>query len=318
MAHLEAVCGPVGIAETVVIRNGFVVWQGSRATTRRHAWSCTKSFLSVCLGLLWDDGKCEPSSLAWPHFPELRQHYPSVTLEHLATFTSGYGCDEEHPLKPLPPVFPPGTFFHYTAQSDLLAAILTRIAGEPLERLFSRRIGCCIGLGDPDFLWPAFGEIDGLLLHGGSGLPGRGVQCNAVGMARFGWLHANGGVWDGTRLLSRRYLDYAVVPRVTPSMPTFDSSAWYAILPGSYGLNWWTNGTTPQGRRMWPHAPQGTFAAQGNNNNICIIIPSWNMVVVRWGGDHVIDTDLYDPLFAILAEGSPAAFVDIDSGTVVD
>ncbi|RMD74370.1 MAG: hypothetical protein D6820_16830 [Lentisphaerae bacterium] len=52
---------------------------------------------------------------------------------------------------------------------------------------------------------------------------------------------------------------------------------------------------------MWPHAPEGTFAAQGNKNNICLIIPAWKTVIVRLGQDKIINTDLYDGVFAILS-----------------
>ncbi len=306
MDYLASVCGPAGVHETVVVRNGVILWQGDRVRHRNVIWSCTKSFLSTCLGLLWDDGKCAPADFAWKYFPELKADYPAVTLEQLATFTSGYDCPDGQPLKPMPPMYKPGTAMHYSAQSDLLAAILTRIAGESLESLFMRRIGREIGLTGESFRWDSRGTLDGIPLNGGSGFPGSGVQCSALGLARFGWFYANGGCWNGKRLISRRYLDYATVPRVPPTLPPHEPNGWYKVLPGSYGLNWWVNGTTPQGRRMWPHAPAATFAAQGNNNAICFVVPDWNLVIIRLGNDLVIDTDLYDGMFARLGLGEPA------------
>ena len=42
-----------------------------------------------------------------------------------------------------------------------------------------------------------------------------------------------------------------------------------------------------------PGAPEGTFFASGLNNNKCIVIPGWNMVVVRMGQDgHPPEKDL--------------------------
>jgi CubicO group peptidase (beta-lactamase class C family) len=102
----------------------------------------------------------------------------------------------------------------------------------------------------------------------------------------------------GEQLISRRYIDCATVPHVGPGVPPYEAEGWYKGLPGSYGLNWWTNGITPEGRRMWPSAPVHTFAAQGHFNNICLIVPEWRTVIVRLGGDVVIDTDLYDRVFA--------------------
>jgi CubicO group peptidase (beta-lactamase class C family) len=55
---------------------------------------------------------------------------------------------------------------------------------------------------------------------------------------------------------------------------------------GCYGFNWWVNGITPTGRRKWPEAPSGTFAALGHNNNRLVIIPEWRVVIVRLGLDQ--------------------------------
>ena len=300
MGYLRSICGEMGVSEAVVVRNGFAIWRGANVDKRHAVWSCTKSVMSTCLGLLWDDEKCSPSTLAWKCFPELEKDYPTITLEHLATFTSGCDCPDDDPLNPLPPMYQPGAAFHYSAQSDLLAAILTRLAGEPLQDLFMRRIGGKIGLSEASFRWNSSRTIDGIKLNGGTGAPGGPVEFSALGVARLGWLYCNGGSWNGEQLISRRYIDYATVPRVSPKVPPHDAAGWYAGLPGSYGLNWWANGITPKGQRMWPAAPVNTFAAQGHFNNICIIIPDWNIVVVRLGGDKVIDTDLYDGMFALL------------------
>jgi len=40
------------------------------------------------------------------------------------------------------------------------------------------------------------------------------------------------------------------------------------------------------GKRKWPVAPAGTYAASGYNNNDMFIIPEWNMVIVRLGLDQ--------------------------------
>lgn len=302
MKYILSICGEIGVSETMVVRNGFVIWKGDNVHNRHTVWSCTKSFMSTCFGLLWDDGKCSPSTLAWKFFPELEKDYPTITLEHLATFTSGYGFSGADPLQPLAPIYQPGAAFHYSAQSDLLAAILTRIAGEPLSELFMRRIGGLIGMTEDCFCWTRHGAIDGIPLNGGSGLPGSNVECSALGIARMEWLYANEGNWNGEQLISRRYVDYATVPRVQPRVPPYEPEGWYIGLPGSYGLNWWTNGIKPNGQRMWPSAPVRTFAAQGHFNNICLSIPGWRMVIVRLGGDKVIDTDLYDGMFSLVRQ----------------
>lgn len=301
---LKAVTGTDGVTGTVVVQNGYLLWAGNRIDEKRPVWSCTKSFLSTCLGLLWDDGKISPDDLASKYLPELAKDYPTVTLRHLATFTSGVNV-KDGTLEAGAPDYPPGTAIHYSAQSDLLARILTRVAGEPLSELFARRIAGPIGLDSEGWQWKSAGIRAGLVVNGGSGFPDSGVHMTARNLARFGWLYANNGVWNGRRLISQRYIDYATVPLVDAKIPPHDPKGWYHVLPGIYGLNWWTNGIDSQGKRLWPHVPAHAFAAQGNKNNICIIIPEWKLVLVRTGQDQIIDIGLYDRALKILGENLP-------------
>lgn len=48
-----------------------------------------------------------------------------------------------------------------------------------------------------------------------------------------------------------------------------------------------------EGTLKWPGAPEACYFASGFNNNKCIVIPHWNMVIVRMGEDgHPDDPDL--------------------------
>lgn len=305
--RLQEVLGQDGVSETMLIRNGYVVWAGPNIENKHPIWSCTKSFLSTCLGLLWDDGKCTPQDLASKYLPELAEHYPAVTLEHLATFTSGVVVDKET-LVVSAPDYPVGTAMHYSNQSDLLGRILTKIAGQPLEELFMSRIGTPIGITPEDLDWQDFGDLkpEGILINGGAGHPETGIHANARAVARFGWFYANGGMWDGRQLISKRYIDYATSVRVPATMPPHDPKAWYAdVLEGRYGLNWWVNGVGAEGKWLWPDAPPGTFAAQGNRNNICIILPEWKMVLVRLGNDGMENIGQFNVAFAALRQSFP-------------
>lgn len=296
---LKSFCGKDGVDEVVIIRNGYVLWSGPKVDNQRLIWSCTKSFMSVCLGLLWDDGLVKPSDLAMTHNPLLKEFYPTATIEHFATFTSGYASGKTA-LEPEKPKYEPGAAFEYSSQSDMLSATLSMVAKRSLESLFFERIGKPIGITREDMDWGEVTEIKGLVVNGGAGLPGSGVRINALALARFGWLMCNDGVWDGKRLLSHEYISYATQPRTSVKTPPLDPKGWYVELPGNYGLNWWTNGPKPQGGRVWSTAPASMFAAQGNKNNNCFIIPDWNLVVVRMGADAIVSMSAYDPVFELL------------------
>jgi hypothetical protein len=233
--HVREVSGENGVEEMLIVRDGAIIRQGPHVERLHRVWSCTKSFLSTCFGLLWDDGILTPDMPAKDVFPEVSEYYPCMTLEHLATLTSGYDW-EENPLEPAPPMFAPGEALHDSAHSDLLAAILTRLAGRPLEDLFFERIGDPIGIARETMDWKVWTQDRGIDLNGGSGRPGGSVHITGPALARFGWLYASDGVWEGTRLISRRYIDYATVPRTSPETPPHDPDGWYVHLPGNYGL----------------------------------------------------------------------------------
>lgn len=305
VAALAQVVGKDGVSGVVVVQNGYLLWSGNRVDEMRPVWSCTKSFLSTCLGLLWDDGKLTPDDLASKHLPELAKDYPAVTLRHLATFTSGVHVDDGK-LEAGPPDYAPGAAMHYSPQSDLLARILTRVAGEPLAGLFKRRIADPIGMDPAGWEWKQAGSPDGIVVNGGAGYPDTSLRMTARNFARFGWLFANDGVWDGRRLISSRYIAAASAPQVASDLPLHDPKGWYHVLPGRYGLNWWVNGLDRHGIRLWPHAPASAFASQGNKNNICIIVPHWKLVLVRTGADAIIDNANYDNALRILGASLPS------------
>lgn len=312
MAALARISGPDGNRQALLIRDGRMVWRGPDVDLRHGVWSCTKSFLSLTLGLLIDDGRCSLDTRAADLYPALAPRYPTVTLRHLVTFTSGYrplaASAEVAPFEPGEPLFAPGEEFHYGWESYLLALLLTRVAGESLRDLFRRRIAEPIGLDDHSWHWGDWGPFDHLTglrsvpVCSGSGLYDRGLHITARALARVGWLMARGGRWGERQLVSRAWVEESTRAQVPAATPCHNEQPWCHRLPGTYGYYWWTNGLDAAGHRIWPSAPQRTFAMQGHLNNICLVIPSWRIVLVRLGQDAALDADQYDPVLATLRQ----------------
>lgn len=299
VARIEAVTGDEGARGVVLASHGEIIWSGAGVDEKKLVWSCTKSFLSTCLGLLWDDGTLSPDDPAAKFAPEFADSMQGATLRHMATFTSGINFDEKA-WTIGKPNFPLGTAYHYSSTPDLLALILTRAAGMPLAELFRQRIAVPLGIEDHEWEWRSAREDNGIVVNGGTGYPESGVCMTPRALAKFGMLFANDGVWDGKRLLSERYLAEATRVRLPADTPMFDPKAWYASVAGRYGLNWWVNGPDAAGKVLWPHATERTFAAQGNQNNICIIIPERRFVLARVSADQIIDIALFDEAFEVL------------------
>ena len=93
MDYLHANTSGVGTNETVIVRNGYLIWEGPDANNVHEIYSCTKTFTSTVLGLLATDGILSVDAEANKHFHKLDDQYPEyakIRLDHLATMTSGY------------------------------------------------------------------------------------------------------------------------------------------------------------------------------------------------------------------------------------
>ena len=294
--YMDQQFGPDGAKELVIIRNGYLIWEGPQADAYHPIWSCTKTFTGTVLGLLVEDGRCTLDTRAVEREVHLADQYPlysRIKLRHLASMCGGYRGEvkdvrEDQPwgdpmafLNPREPYFEAGTTVQYNDHDVfLLGKILTLLAREPLQDVFQRRIAGPIGM--TRWEWGVSGTVDGIPLNNPPGNPGGagagGVKTTARELARFGLLYLNRGNWNGRQLLSASYVDQATTNQVPISGKYRNHD-----FRGRYGFYWWVNGIMANGRRPWPSAPPKTYAAHGKGCNFCFVIPEWNMVVVRMG-----------------------------------
>lgn len=304
VTYLENNSGADGVKELVIIRNGYMIWKGTDIDKVHNVWSLTKSFSSTVLGLLIEDGKATLETRAMNHVPELAKTYPNVTLRHFTTMTSGYCAvgdesDLSHgqsntPFAPasVPLFIPAGSKFAYwDSAMNQFGNVLTRIAGEPMERLFKQRIADPIGMNPEQWRWEDWGKVKGMVVNGAAGNRGKGIFISARELARFGHLFLNRGRWNGRQLIKAEWVNEATSTQVSASIPTGHSSS--AKSAGFYGYNWWTNGINADNEHKWSDAPVSTYSASGFNNNDMFVIPEWDMVIVRLGLDQneVLITD---------------------------
>jgi CubicO group peptidase (beta-lactamase class C family) len=297
--YLHANSSGVGTDETVIVRNGYLIWEGPDANNVHEIYSCTKTFTSTVLGLLVTEGVLTADDYAAKYFPSLDDQYPEyakIRLSHLATMTSGYDSimgdgwkfyetnrskHHEYVLSyttPGPPLFPAGTSFKYHDPAvHILGYILTKAAGESLEQLFRKRIADRIGM--KQFTWSNYGYRDGILFNNPAGTPGSnqgGIHSCARDLARYGLLYLNKGNWNGKQILDSSFIERATSTQVPVEMKTK-----YFDLTDRYGFFWWTNGKPADRTRPWPSAPAKTFAAHGAVRNFIFVMPEWSLVIVR-------------------------------------
>lgn len=286
---LKGYCGEDELSQTLLVRNGRVLYSGDSITESHNIYSSTKSFTSTILGLLIEDGKCRLDSLAAEFEPLLESEYGSVELSHFTSMTSGYsargksrwGDDSEDwsetPYKVAKPLFEPGEAYAYWDEAMMMfGRVLTKVAGEDLADYFDRKVGNEIGLGEWD--WWSDTELEGgTTIRNGC----TGISINAKQLARMGHLFLNEGRWKGKQLVPVWWVREATRSQVPVDLPVGETDRSNVIGSGRYGYNWWVRG---EGDDM-SDTPEGTYYMSGLHNNMCFVVPQWNMVIVRMGED---------------------------------
>ncbi|NLE44776.1 MAG: beta-lactamase family protein [Chloroflexi bacterium] len=317
-----------GITSSVaVVRKGYLVaeWYegGAQPDTRFNIYSCSKSFTGTAYGLLFDDVRngvhrdtaaVDLDTPAYSHIPEGRPlsdpRKEAITLRHLLSMSSGIRGEASGigglPVDPDVNQFAaavghrpfrsertgeelwadklaadPGTLWDY---SDPAFAHLSlahyHITGRELDEVIGERVLAAIGTEAAT--WDRIGMDDGR--YGRHTLANSGVHVSARELARFGYLMVRGGAWAGKQIIAPWWTEIAA----QSSQP---------MNPG-YGLTWWVN----TGGALWDGVPHDAFSAMGFNCNLCCVIPSLDLVVVRIGAGPTDSTEVIaGPFLAAVA-----------------
>jgi CubicO group peptidase (beta-lactamase class C family) len=174
LSYYNANAGGVGSDEMVIVRNGYIIWQGNQTDAFHSIASGTKVFTTTILGLLIEDGTIT-SMEAKPadYLPSLDDDYPeyaNMTFKQMASFTSGYTVDTTPTpdmiwgdatrfLIPIAPSSAPGTTWLYSDPTSCqLGNILVTASGDTLENIFQTRIADIIGM--QNWQWRHYGLSD--------------------------------------------------------------------------------------------------------------------------------------------------------------
>jgi CubicO group peptidase (beta-lactamase class C family) len=169
----------------------------------------------------------------------------------------------------------PGRHWEYNdVRVNRAALALLASWQEPLPAVLRREvmdpIGCRGG-----WQWHGYGDHSTVLVNGeevesvsGGAHWGGGVWASTLDHARFGWLFANVGQWDGRRIVSPEWCREMIVP---------------CEHNREYGLMWWLN--TGHGR-YGAALSEATFGASGAGGNAIVCAPDRGLVIVtRWCAD---------------------------------
>jgi len=262
----------------------------------------------MSLMIALNDGRLSVDDPAWKHIPEWKDHplKSKIAIRHLATHSAGVEDAEQDNIPHMklpgwkgafwrkdpdpftlsrdkaPIIFTPGTKYAYSnpGMAMLSYAVTSSLKGtehDGIRTLLRERIMRPIGVKDEE--WSiGYGKtytVNGLPLVANWG----GGSFTARAVARVGRLMLHKGTWRGKQLIERKWVEevlkYAGTP--LPDRPEGNPQ------PAS-GLGWWTNFDG-----VWAKVPRDAFAGAGAGNQILLVVPSLDLIVVRNGGN------LYDP-----------------------
>lgn len=211
----------------------------------------------------------------------------TLTLRHVLTMSTGLAWDEDSlPYTDLGNderrlslsddgvafvlardlVMPPGSTFQYSGGStNLLAEVLKRATGEPLE-VYAERV-LFEPLGITNWEWQPTGNV--------RPSPYAGLRLTGRDLAKIGQFHLDGGVFADRRIISEAWTREAIRSHVT--VPADDTTPDF-VLEDGYGYQWWSS------RFSFPTGVHEVATAIGNGEQRVLVIPHLEMVATFLAG----------------------------------
>ncbi|MCP3986772.1 MAG: serine hydrolase [bacterium] len=297
--------------------------EGIDRESRLLSWSAAKSVIAALVGVAEFEGRLDRFSPALvPEWRGSGDPRGTITPDQLLRMSSGLAFDETYGAvndvsrmlftnpdagafaADMELLHEPGTAWAYSSgTSNILARILRDLFERNLEAQvrWSRT-----SFFDPIGMHSAVFEVDASGSFVGSSL----FFATGRDWVRFGQLHLQDGTWNGRRILPEDWTRYLSTP--TPKAPL-----------GEYGAGWWLNAGNPDdpAERMWPSVPRDVYAARGMSGQYVVIVPSADLVIVRFGLTQAAEDELQgiEPLIRATidaVQSDPPAVVGPFAGAV--
>lgn len=274
----------------VIIKDGIVSYEkyfkGCTAESRVHVYSVTKSVISILFGIALDKGYIKNiEEKVLDYFPEYKvkrgeKKIQNITLRDMLTMTAPYKYRLFAPyikyftssdwvkfsLDLLGGRGKVGTFrYAPLIGPDILSGILVRATGQSVLEFAAENLFEPLGIKvENNLLFEskeeqmAFNQstdtsgwaVDPTGIHAA----GWGLTLTPMDMAKIGQLYLNGGMWEGKRIVSSKWVEDS----------TIEHSRWKKENL-SYGYLWWVN--------------EDGYAAMGDGGNIIYVNTKKKLVI---------------------------------------
>jgi CubicO group peptidase (beta-lactamase class C family) len=284
----------------VVARHGKLVLEeyfyGGSADQLHNTRSAAKTLVTVVLGAAMQAGmKVSPATPVFETMglsaASMDPRKRAVQLRHLITMSSGLDCDdwkdeyhagsEEYLTNQdsipdwlsvvvgLKMLRDPGTKGVYCSINPFLAGnVIERATGKSFIDLAWELVGAPLQMGR------YFLVLDPV----GHSYMGGGSAWTLRDFAKFAQLYANGGTWNGKRVLSNAWVRESMEARA--GLSPLAETNYLAKSDKDYGYLWWSTPYKYQGRQL------RAYYASGNGGQFSVLIPDLDIVVAGYGGNY--------------------------------
>lgn len=283
----------------LVYRHDCLVTEGYYAPyqpdTLHRMFSISKSFTSIAIGLLADEGKLSLNDPIISYFPNkipddvhpwiaamtIRDMLMMRTCHASTTYKVNMQTDWVESFFTVPPTHPAGKVFHYdTSSAHTLAALVERLSGMPMLDYLKEKLSV-LGFSRKSYmLTDPFGVSMG----------GSGLNATPIDLLKFAYLIAHEGLVDGKQLLSSSYIKEAtsnLTPTLVPAPCRSEACG--------YGYQFWRN-------------EKDGYVCYGMGGQLIIFLPKWDLICITTadtqgigGGNQLIYDALYDEILPSLA-----------------
>ncbi len=275
LSYLDALeAGDTEMHGLMIMRHGklcFQGWWAPYAPGLRHGLqSHTKTYAATAVGIAYTEGILRLDERIIDIFPEESPEDPSENLKLLTVrdvLCMGCGMDTMPPpgkewIKDFlhtPVNHKPGTTYMYNSTgSTLLGAIARKKTGLGLHDYLTPRLFQKIGIDPENLRWQCM--PDGMEVGGG------GLYATTEDNLRLLKLYADGGVWEGERILAEDYVRLATTNQN-------DSASEAAVNPPA------TDNFLGYGFQIWMCKPEGAYRADGAMGQFTIVLPRLDMII---------------------------------------
>lgn len=285
----------VNLHNLMIIKDGEVISEcsapGYDINTAHLSHSMSKTLTGIAIGILVDEGRLSTDELLtdiFPEFPPQDKKFHQMTVYHLLTMSSGVSFSEVGSVTEdawtkaffsSKLTFAPGSMFAYNSMNSyILARIVVRRSGMSLSDFLTVKLFKPLGISN--FFW----EIGPEGIEKG----GWGVFLSAESWAKVGIMMLSGGVYEGRRILSEKWVALATRPHITApeKVGTFD-----------YGFQLWVGKDDDDflfsgmlGQNVWVSRKNNIIAVTNSGNNEIFHANPTVSLIGKYLGGELTDT----------------------------